>query len=39
MINEILQWMAILGLLFIVLYPPVKQFVQDFNNEEDEDYE
>jgi len=36
--NEILQWMAILGLLFIVLYPPVKQFVQDFNNE-DEDYE
>lgn len=38
MINEILQWMAILGLLFVVLYPPVKQFVQDFNNE-DEDYE
>ena len=36
--NEILQWLAILGIAALLLYPPVKQFVQDFNNE-DEDYE
>lgn len=35
MINEILQWLAILGVLTLLLYPPVKQFVQDFREEED----
>lgn len=38
MINEILQWICILIALFLLVYPPVKQFVQDFKNEE-EDYE
>lgn len=37
MINEILQWIAILSVFALLVYPTMRQVVKDFKEEDEEE--